>query len=76
MTMKEYIHKHGIREKRIVYEAAAQLPNRMDFEEWRMNRIVVSMLAEKIAYHRNLAEIYEEICRSIAASENRTEAQR
>jgi len=70
MILKEYIHKHGIKDKRVVYEAAGHLPNRYDFEEWRMNKIMLSMLKEKIDYHSKLVDMYQTICTSIKAAEN------
>ena len=69
MILKEYIHKHGIKDKRVVYEAAGHLQNRYDFEEWRMNLIMYAMLKDKIKYHKNLVDTYEQICASIANSE-------
>lgn len=74
MTQKEYIYKHGIKDKRLVYEAAGHLPNRHDFEEWRMNLIMYSMLKDKINYHQHLVDVYRQICDSIVAAESRLEA--
>ena len=67
MTLKEYIHKHDIKDKRVVYELAGLLPDRRDFEEWRMDKIMLSGLQEKMNYHRNLVDTYQRICDSIRA---------